>query len=180
MKISLIYILLFFVAPLSATQQIEETFIVGDETFGLEMGPGDKSPLDSLYSSDEIYLMLKSKGTCTANWRGYKGTWEIKNNELYLNSLVKEACSQNPPLVDPILFFDKKNYPVKARWFDGIINVRQSPNTYKYCKSSEGKDEMIGYEYEAIVYEFSAGDFIFKSKQTLNQVWARSLTNCAK
>lgn len=179
MKI-LIFLLLFITVPLSATQQIKETFVFEGESFGLEMGPGYKSPLEALYSYDEILLMLDLKGGCTANWRGYKGTWEVKSNQLFLNSLVKGACSKNPPLVDSVLFFGEESYPVKAHWFNGQIKVRLSPDRYKFCNTTSGKEQMIGYEYDAMVYEFSAGEFIFKSKQIVGQMWETALTSCLK
>jgi hypothetical protein len=176
---SIILCLLFIVTSSYATQQIKETFIADGETFGLEMGAIGTSPLEALYTFEEIHMMLDSKGSCSGNWRGYKGTWEIKNNELLLTSLVKGACDRNPPSVDPVLFFGKKEYPVKAVWFNNTIKVRLTQNIYLTCKTVDGKDETTGYEYDAMVYEFSAGDFIYKSKQTIKRQWQSTLTSCS-
>ncbi|MGP9802790.1 hypothetical protein [Rheinheimera sp. NSM] len=176
------FLILFLVVMTNyahATQQIEETFIIDGDSFGLDMGPGDVSPLDSLYTFEEIHQMLESQGWCSANWRGYKGTWEVKNNQLFLTSLVKEACSENPPLVDPVLFFGEKAYPLKATWFSGNIKVRLSHDTYKYCKTDDNKEKMIGYEYEAMVYEFSNGDFIYNSNQLVKEIWEHALASCS-
>ncbi|MDP4528749.1 hypothetical protein Q3O59_06845 [Alkalimonas delamerensis] len=179
MQVLIFLLIFFFVFPLCATQQIKETFVFDGEIYGLEMGPGYKSPLEALYSFDEIRLMLDLKGACTANWRGYKGSWEVKSNQLLLNSLVKDACSKNPPLVDSVLFFGVESYPVKANWFNGQIKVRLSQNRYKFCNTNSHKEKMIGYEYDAMVYEFSAGEFIYKSKQVVGDVWEFAMSNCS-
>lgn len=172
MRKFLILFLVFIGNYAHATKQIGEIFIIDGETFGIEGGP---LPLETLYKADEILLMLELEGWCSANWRGYKGNWEVKNNQLFLNTLVKGACSDNPPLVDPVLFFGEKSYPLKAKWFSGTIKVRLTPYKYRYCQTDENKEEMIGYEYEAMVHEFSSGEFILKSKQIIKQTWEHAL-----
>lgn len=52
------FLILFLVVMTNyahATQQIKETFIIDGESFGLDMGPGDVSPLNSLYTFEEIH-----------------------------------------------------------------------------------------------------------------------------
>lgn len=157
-----------------ATQQIREVFITDEISVGI-----DTKPLEFLYTHEEIHLMLDTEDWCSANWRGYKGTWELQNGELYLTSLVKGACNNNPPLVDPVLFFGEQEYPVKAKWFSGQIEHRLSDNTFLSCKSMDGQALTYGYTYEAMVYEFSTGDFVYKSKQTLREIWQVSLELCS-
>ena len=111
--------LLLVVTPGYATQQIQEELIVEGKSIKI-----NSKPLEYLYSYEQIHVMLKSKGWCSANWRGYKGTWERKNDTLFLNTLVKGACSRKPPQVDPVLFFGEEKYPMKATWFNGKIEVR--------------------------------------------------------
>tara|TARA_B110000211_G_scaffold66001_1_gene76079 strand:+ start:191 stop:721 length:531 start_codon:yes stop_codon:yes gene_type:complete len=167
----LFVILIVFSNSSIATQQIKETFIVAGVSNSI-----DSNPLETLFTYEEIHLMLDSKGWCSANWRGYKGTWELKNGELFLNSFVKGACSDNPPLIDPVLFFGEKKYPVKAKWFNAKIEVRLSENRYTSCLTLDGEEVTTGYNYDAMVYEFSAGDFVYKSKQKIEHVWQRNLS----
>ena len=169
----LLLIIIFFTSSSFATQQIKETFIVGGVSKGI-----DSTPLTTLFTFEEIHLMLENEGYCSANWRGYKGTWELKNGELFLNSLVKGACNDNPPMIDPVLFFGEKQYPLKAKWFNSTIEIRLSENEYTECKTPGGEEVTTGYNYDAMVYEFSAGDFVYKSKQNIKRVWQRNLTSC--
>ncbi len=153
-------------APGYATQQIKETFIVEGKSIGI-----DSKPLEYLYSYEQIHVMLASKGWCSANWRGYKGTWEIKDKTLFLKTLVKGACAKKPPQVDPVLFFGEEEYPMKAAWFNGKIQVRLTENVYESCKAADGSDQTTGYEFDAIVYEFAAGELVYKNKETIKQRW---------
>ena len=158
-----------------ATQQIKEIFIVDGISNSI-----DSNPLEALFTYEEIHLMLDAKGWCSENWSGYKGTWELKNGELFLNSLVKGACSENPPSVDPVQFFGENEYPIKAKWFNEKIELRLSENVFASCISVDGEEITTGYNYEAMVYEFSAGDFVYKSKQTIEHVWHRNLVSTLK
>ncbi|WP_299266342.1 hypothetical protein [uncultured Psychrosphaera sp.] len=169
----LILILIAFSSSSFATQQIKETFIVDGVSQGIE-----SNPLETLFTFEEIHLMLDSKGLCSANWRGYQGTWELKDGELFLNSFVKGACSDNPPSIDPVLFFGEEEYPVKAKWFNATIELRLSENQYTECVTPNGEEVTTGYSYDAMVYEFSAGDFVYKSKKSIKHVWQRNLTSC--
>jgi hypothetical protein len=62
-----------------------------------------------------------NKPSSTACWRGYVGTWKIKNDELYLVSL-----QEGYPRTGGIPL-DKVNpdwiSPVKATWFTGTIQI---------------------------------------------------------
>jgi len=169
----LLLILILYSSYSFSTQQIQEIFIIE----GVEERI-DSIPLETLFTFDEIHLMLGTEGACSGNWRGYKATWELKNGELFINSFVKGACSANPPSIDPMLFFGEKKYPIKAKWFSDKIEVRLSDNTYTRCISPEGKRITTGHSYEAMVYEFSTGDFIYKSKQTISHLWEPNKTKC--
>ncbi|MCK7576701.1 MAG: hypothetical protein MZV65_12940 [Chromatiales bacterium] len=46
----------------------------------------------------------------TACWRGYIGTWEVKNGKLYLNEIVGLYKKLNPE-------------PLFAEWFTGVLRI---------------------------------------------------------
>ena len=61
------------------------------------------------------------QSNCTALWRGYVGTWEIKNDRLYitaLNGLLKGGAQANLETVFP-------GYPdrVFAHWYSGVLRI---------------------------------------------------------
>ncbi|MCG7535981.1 hypothetical protein [Pseudoalteromonas sp. OOF1S-7] len=157
-----------------ATDQVREIYIVGGKSYGI-----DVFPLESLYDYDGIQSKLGGRGWCSANWRGYKGTWELKGGELWLTSLVMDSCAQNPPLIDPVAFFGQETYPVKASWFNESIEVRLGDIAPTYCQTSEGEQLQTGFVYEATVYEFSAGDLVEQSSQSVSHVWQKQHRQCA-
>ncbi len=177
----LLFILPLLFTPIAySTEQIGEIYKFDGEEFIIEVMPEGKSPLESLYTFDEILSKLNLEGWCSANWRGYQGTWEVINNQLYLVSLVKGACSKNPPLVDPSSLFEIGTYPVKAKWFSEKINIRLSEDQYIYCESSESDEHMIGYKYDAITYSFAAGNFIEKYKNKVEVIFDHETGKCIK
>ncbi|WNC67263.1 hypothetical protein RI845_12645 [Thalassotalea nanhaiensis] len=167
--------LILFSINCFATQQIEDDFIVDGKAY--ELGQF-QYPLENLYKFEDIHSMLGTQGVCTANWRDYKATWELKDNELWINSMVKGACEKEPALVDPVLFFGEEEYPVKVVWYNGDIKLRLSSNDYQTCLDDIGGERPIGYKYSADVYEFSAGKLVYKSKQTITKVWEHALADC--
>ena len=170
--------LLLIAFSASATQQINDTYIFEGKEYEIEVMPYGKSPLESLYSFDEILEKLKLDGGCSANWRGYKGTWEVINNQLYLTRLIKGACSKGAPLVDVKSFFGQDSYPVKATWLNEVIKIRLSKRTPIYCGEQSDLEQTIGMSYDAMVYEFSFGDLVYKSKQSIEDVWEGRAKQC--
>ena len=163
---SLFFSSALFACSTIATQQILEEIIVDNLLYQIE-----SNPLESLYDYDEIHLMLETEGFCSANWRGYKGVWEIKNDQLYLNSLVKGACDRNAPTVDPEFFFGEKSYPLKAAWFSGRIEVRTSERQFETLEDPDGGNRIHIEKYTATVYEFSSGDLVYKADENIEQQW---------
>ena len=74
-------------------------------------------PLKSyLETRSDVGFIFKSTGLV----RGYIGTWEIKNNQLYLISLL--GFVENNKKVDLSYLFPKKT-EVFADWFSGDIRI---------------------------------------------------------
>ncbi len=151
--------------PAHATQQISEGFIVDGKEHDIS-----GKPLELLFKSEEIPALIGAEGMCSANWRGYVGTWELIESELYLRKLVIDPCS-DPTEVSPVKLFGEVKYPVKAKWFTGPINVPLSDRVYIENKDENGAREHIGYEYQAIVYEFANGNLISHSEKKVVVKW---------
>jgi hypothetical protein len=71
-----------------------------------------------LETREDVSFILKS----TAIVRGYIGNWEIKNNKLFLISLL--GFIENQEQVDLNFLFPDKN-EVFADWFTGDIRIPQ-------------------------------------------------------
>jgi hypothetical protein len=61
---------------------------------------------------------------CSASWRGYLATWEVRDKTLYLTSIELDPCSSrvSVPLAE---LFPGVTGPVKAVWFTGTLTVPQ-------------------------------------------------------
>ncbi|ATD06544.1 hypothetical protein SIO17_05890 [Pseudoalteromonas piscicida] len=178
MRHLLLTLTLLYASTACSTVQISEIFKFEGEKFSLEVMPEGKSPLESLYTFDEILSKLNLEGGCSANWRGYQGTWEVIDDELYLVSLVKGACSDNPPLVDPSSFFETGTYPIKAKWFSEEIKIRLSEDEYIDCESSKSNEHMIGYRYDATIYKFDSGNLTKKYNDTVEVIFDHEIGKC--
>ncbi|MEO3680306.1 hypothetical protein ABGI61_14860 [Rheinheimera sp. FR7-31] len=157
-------ILLSLLVPFGviATIQIPDKFIADGITHDIE-----STPLEDLFSHDQILLMLQRDGWCSDNWRGYKAVWELSDGTLYLNSLVKNACDENPESVDPVHFFGESEFPIKATWVNSVIEVKKSEIRSVTKELPNGDKEYVGYDYDAVVFEFSGGKLVQKLEKTI-------------
>lgn len=65
------------------------------------------------------------KGRCSASWRGYQATWEVRENMLYLVKVDANPCSSKRTPVRLSELFPGTTGPVKAAWFTGTLRVPQ-------------------------------------------------------
>ena len=66
------------------------------------------------------------RATSTGCYRGYVGTWEVKDRTLYLISLGRFRGSRRPMEEIPLsLIFEDRKAPIKADWYTGVLRVRQ-------------------------------------------------------
>ena len=72
--------------------------------------------------------------TSTACWRGYIGTWEIKQKALYLKSLGRDRSELDRKTLElkkkiekiPLsLVFKDRKPPIKATWYSGALRIPQ-------------------------------------------------------
>lgn len=89
------------------TAQTPEILIYNGERQGMTFIP-------PIPNDPQIVVAAPNDYSCynTACWRGYVGTWEIKDDKFYLNSLTGR-------------YHMAKDEPVHATWFTGVIRVPQ-------------------------------------------------------
>ncbi|MBU1620403.1 MAG: hypothetical protein KJ556_08920 [Gammaproteobacteria bacterium] len=175
MRYFCIGLLLWFSTVTFAAIPVADQFIVDGVPHEV-----DSRPLDKLHQSDEIRLKLQNQLACAADQRGYTGVWELKGQQLFLNTLQQKDCKSAAVVhIDPQLLFGETQYPLKANWFSGAIKVPLTDKDYKHCLTDEGSDETIGYAYLAMVYEFIAGELVKQSEQIVTENWQRPRSNCA-
>lgn len=101
-----------------ATLQMPEIMIVDDEPTLLL--PVPLAPfLDRLGIASNFHANVRWR--TTANWRGYQGTWEIRDNPLYLLKLNSQCRQLEDIPIDAII--PGAVAPVKATWFSGDLMV---------------------------------------------------------
>jgi hypothetical protein len=175
MRYVCISLLLWFSAVSHAAIHMPDQFIVDGVPHEV-----DSSPLEKLYPSQHIRQKLQLQPQCGADEPGYKGVWELKGQQLFLNRLLQSGCKTAAASIDPKLLFSEQQYPLKARWFTGAIKVPLTDKDYKHCLTDQGSDETIGYAYLALVYEFVQGELVKQSEQIVTENWQRPRSNCAK
>jgi hypothetical protein len=153
--------ILIFSTNAFATQQIPEEFDVDMAKFEI-----NEQPLDSFIGPDEFKKRFKPD-ICSANWRGYKGYWALRDNKLVLRHLVQNACSKDPKSIDIEKLFGNKRYPIEATWYTGKITIRISKRNYLKSETTGHS----GVEYEAIVYEFQKGKLVSRKIETVTKRW---------
>jgi hypothetical protein len=112
------------------TYQSSELLKVGEETLQIRF----TQPLEHYFTNNQTALTYWNlTPTFTSENRGYGGTWEIKNNGLYLVSIY--ACRKEvsgfwfwkkvtfPEVTVTDLFPNAVNGEVKAIWFTGPITA---------------------------------------------------------
>jgi hypothetical protein len=132
MKKLLTTLLIFFAttAPALATAQFQEIIKVdGGKATGMTVLPLS-SYLNVPENYDRFQPYLQEGGGCTALWRNYLGTWEIKDKKLYLTKLEINACSQEHKKALPLdKLFPGRSQPILADWFSGSLILPQGKMT---------------------------------------------------
>lgn len=139
-----------------ATRQIRDVLQISDNYY-----PIRELPLNSLHSEDDLIKIIEPE-LCTASWRGYQASWEIREGSLWLTDIEKNPC---PPggyeQLKASALFENKTYPIKATWFTGEIRLQITETEYLFIDNDEN-NELIGVNYEALTFEFKEGRFISK------------------
>lgn len=101
------------------TAQVSEELILEAKTTRMNFCPPIPNSPDIItkISKEEFHKAVKAGEidgiiSSTACWRGYIGTWEIKDGKFFLNKLVGHIKLA-------------KNEPVHATWFTGVLRIPQ-------------------------------------------------------
>lgn len=68
---------------------------------------------------------LFTNSVCSAIWRGYIATWEIKKRTLYLVKMVEGRCDKKSVVIPLNKLFAGKKKAIKADWFSGKLRIQQ-------------------------------------------------------
>lgn len=111
-------------SPIYRTGQSAELIIVENDTLYLH-----NLPLESLREKNQTLDSLVNSYThvwgceSTANWRGYVGIWEIKNNSLFFNDFYN--CKRQNKMQ-----FPEAIIPPFAFWVSDTLRVQQGKQIY--------------------------------------------------
>ena len=84
------------------------------------------NPLEQYLKQNQLDNKKIFKPSCSACWRGYIATWEIRDRYLYLVKLEDGNCGDNPKEIPLRRVFPKlKSKSIKALWYSGKIRVPQ-------------------------------------------------------
>lgn len=139
----LLKILALLIFPLSAfaTGQVADVLIYQGDTLPIRSNPLEQY-LDS--KPKRTINRYELTWTSTACYRGYRATWEVINDSLYLRSIEKGCVNKVPFYFDLVKEFGTDK--VFASWFTGkTLTPKGKPIPYVY----NGNDLM--YESELIL-----------------------------
>lgn len=145
----------------TATEQIPEVLVMDGQRYSLFAEPFGQLLDQPAHWQTFRNTLEAGAGSCTANWRGYRGYWAITDDRLYLTRLESNACSDAPPEMPLEDYFPGQRAPVFADWFTGPLLIPLGP--------SLGNDHM-GYSSRHPQYrllDVSAGQVI--GQRTLDQ-----------
>lgn len=84
------------------------------------------NPLESYFNKQRPKpKTLFTNSVCSAIWRGYIATWEIKENTLYLVKMVEGRCDKKPVVIPLNKLFAGEKKAIKADWFSGKLRIQQ-------------------------------------------------------
>lgn len=85
-----------------------------------------KTPLMEAFNDPVVWARARAllpRGVCTALYRGYVATWEIKAAQLYLTKVKMGGSCGNGTAVPLTSLFPDEEGPVPAKWFTGELTV---------------------------------------------------------
>ena len=122
MKKILLLVVIFLAVPATswATAQFPDNLIYEGKILGIY-----SNPLEQYFNKDHPKPIEWMNYTCSALWRGYVATWQIKDNKLYLVKLVEGTCANDAPEIPLSKLFPGKKAPIFAEWFTGTLVAPQ-------------------------------------------------------
>ncbi|MGY1424153.1 hypothetical protein [Lysobacter sp. A289] len=106
-----------------ATAQIPDEIIMNGQTFMTHSQPLAK--VLTLEPQEGGIRLDRPFGECTASWRGYRATWELREQKLYLKRILINPCADHPKEVNIAELMAGRTNPIFADWFTGVLVVPQ-------------------------------------------------------
>lgn len=113
-----VFILLIIPQTTFATAQFPDILIYKGKKVSI-----NSNPLESYFNEEHPRPRDLFQFTCTAIWRGYVATWEIKDDYLYLVKLVEGTCSDNAKKIPLSRIFPGAKKSIKAIWYSGTLII---------------------------------------------------------
>jgi hypothetical protein len=127
-KLLLVAVLLLFIVPVYATEQIPDILYYQNLKMNLLTGWGYPSPLQAYYSQKHIDYPFEELST--ANYRGHVAVWSIENNKLFLKEIQINENRYEPKKFNVKPKDDQLKDKVFADWFSGVVECY--PRNQKY------------------------------------------------
>lgn len=108
-------------------------------------------PLEQYIPLMEVTKLIDVQ-VCTASPRGFKSSWALYEEKLFLMAIYQNPCHGKNELVPSSLFPKQYDYPIEAKWYTGDLTVQL------------GEEEVRNNKlvYEAIVFSFRQGKLLNK------------------
>ena len=169
----LLYFFLLVCSEVNATQQILEDITILDGQFKFY-----ERPLSQLISEND-FNELFAPPQCSAAWRGYKGTWNISGDQLYLIFLERDPCNiiaDSRNWKEKQFDFEKiipgKNFNiqnVEANWYSGEITIPLGD-----FRLVNGVNEQKELQYQVILYTVNKGKI---QNREIKYIGEKSISN---
>ncbi len=119
--IAVFALVMLWSATALATAQLGDNLVYKGQTYNIHT-----NPLETYFDEQHPRPDKLFGASCTACWRGYVATWEIKDDGfLYLLRLVEGTCAGNAPEIPLDKVFPGQKGPIKATWFSGMLEAPQ-------------------------------------------------------
>lgn len=149
MKIAWIAIfLLLWSGEAAATAQIPDSLDYRGQSHMLF-----SNPLESYFGPHNPRPKELFASTCTALWRGYRASWKITGDFLYLVHLRDGNCGGSDAIKLAEVFPGQKA-PIRATWFSGTLRIPQGKplkRVHMGYQSVYEKDLLIRIEQGRVV-----------------------------
>lgn len=148
-----------FAAPASATDQANDSIVIGGKTYGIFQLPMNGYWRYEDEKPDDRQPIPPFETPHTANWRGYTAWFSITNGRLYLDSIKGRLGGKDVADRDIL----DKRFPRRANWYSGSIFV-----------SVGGYDEMSKRFRYVIEFEIERGKIMatrYRESRRIPTTW---------
>lgn len=122
--VMLALVALLSAGPATATEQIPDVI-----DYQGQARPLHTEPFGALLDEPAQWQTFRdaagqSLGNCTANWRGYRAWWALRQDRLWLERMVYGACDDDRArAADLQAYFPGQLAPIPATWYSGTLVI---------------------------------------------------------